>query len=410
MTHLEGSMFDIIILGGGASGLSLAYHIVQADLKLRVLIVERDEKRSNDRTWCFWESTPGPFETVVHAYWQNISVHGEHFSRRLEITPHRYKMIRGADFYAFTTAALEQHPNIVQIRGKVERLEDTEHGVHVWVDGTEFQARWAMNSIYTPRPHADLHREGFHALLQHFKGWMLETPTPRFDPSNATFMDFRVPQEGVTRFVYVLPITSTRALVEYTLFSPALLEAHEYDAGLEEYIRDILSISEYTVQETEFGVIPMTDAPFVHQPSPHVMNIGTAGGCTKASTGYTFRRIQQQSAQIIHSLRQTGQPFYPRANFDRHAWMDSVMLRVLATGREDGARFFTRFFERNPVHRVLEFLNEDTNLTDDLRLMSTVNIPVFAQAGLEVTLNNLKRALKSPGARGSTINSRLIQD
>ena len=125
MTHLEDSTFDIIILGGGASGLSLAYQIAQADLKLRVLIVEREEKHANDRTWCFWESTPGPFEAVVHVRWQHISVHGENFSRRFEITPHTYKMIRGADFYAFTHAALKQHPNITRLRGTVERLEDS---------------------------------------------------------------------------------------------------------------------------------------------------------------------------------------------------------------------------------------------------------------------------------------------
>ena len=57
--------------------------------------------------------------------------------------------------------------------------------------------------------------------------------------------------------------------------------------------------------EEEFGIIPMTNADF-----PFFKNgmyyIGTAGGQTKASTGYTFRFIQKQADAIVEQLILTG--------------------------------------------------------------------------------------------------------
>lgn len=387
--------FEIIILGAGAAGLSLAYHLERAGMHRRILLVERERRRTNDRTWCFWESSDGPFESVVSKRWDHILVHGEGFSRRFEIAPNAYKMIRGADFYAFMDAQLERQANVTRLYGNVQRTEDGPDGAKVWVDGQVFRGRWVFNSILRPGAPG----RGYHHLLQHFKGHVLETRTPAFDPSAATFMDFRTPQRGSTRFVYVLPTSAHRALVEYTVFSGAMLPEAEYDDGLSRYLSEVLELQEYTILETEQGVIPMTDAPFTLRPSVHVMNIGTAGGCTKPSTGYTFRHIQAQSERIVSSLRQTGQPFYAVPRFERHRWMDSVLLRVLATGREDGSRVFTRLFQTNPVHRVLEFLNENTDLIEDIALMRTMNVPVFAASGLEIAAGSVRRALSRLGTR-----------
>ncbi len=387
--------FDIIILGAGAAGLSLAYHLGRAGLQQRVLLIEREQKRANDRTWCFWESTDGPFEQVVCKRWNHLFVHGEGYSQRLDIAPNTYKMIRGADFYAFTDAYLESLPNVTRVYGNVQRVQDDADGASVWVDDQVFHGRWIFDSII--RDHAP--PPGYHHLLQPFKGYVLETKEPAFDPTAATFMDFRTPQHGDTRFVYVLPTDERHALVEYTAFSGTMPPHTEYDEGLNRYLNDVLHLQDYTILETETGVIPMTDAPFTLRPSAHVMNIGTKGGCTKPSTGYTFRRIQAQAAQIVSSLEQTGQPFYDLPRFDRHRWMDSVMLRVLATHRQDGAHVFTRLFQTNPVHRVLEFLNENTNLIEDMALMRTMNIPVFAASGLEIAAGDLLRTLSRLNTR-----------
>ena len=383
--------FDDIILGGGASGLSLAYHMTRAGLDRRILLLERAPKEGHDRTWCFWEKEDGPFEGAVHRRWEHLWLHGPGGSQKLDIAPYTYKMIRSGDFYALTNDWLGRQPNVTRLYGTVTGLEAQGDGVRVWVDGEAFEGAWAYNSFYTP----EMAQGGSSRLLQHFRGWVVETEEPTFDPQSATLMDFRVPQHGEVRFVYVLPLDARRALVEYTLFSPSLLPSEAYDAGLERYLGEVLELDDYRVLEREEGVIPMTDAVFPLRPAPRVLAIGTAGGCAKPSTGYTFRRIQKQARRITRQLFKTGQPLYTPPAFDRYRWLDSVMLRVLATGRQDGAEFFCELFRRNPAERVLDFLNEDSSLAQDLALMLTVDDnAMFAAAGLEVTAAKLKRGAR----------------
>jgi lycopene beta-cyclase len=380
--------FDDIILGAGASGLSLAYHMALAGLKRRVLIVERAPKLENDRTWSFWEATQGVFEPVVSQRWDYIWVHGDGLSKRFAMSPYVYKMIRAIDFYEFMFEWLKKQSNITLVYGELESLEDHPAGVQVCVNGETYSGKWAFNSVPASSPPA-----GNNFLMQHFKGWIIETQQPVFDPLAATFMDFRVQQAHDTRFVYVLPQSPTRALVEYTIFSNAMLPEVEYDAALQTYIREILKVSSYTILETEYNMIPMTDAPFQIHPSKHVTNIGTAGGRTKASTGYTFRRIQQQSALITSSLIAHDHPYYPTLGFDWYGWMDSVFLNVLAHNRQPGAELFTNFFKRNPVLRVMDFLNESSSKSADVALMTTMNMPVFIRSALEIVAADTRRGI-----------------
>jgi lycopene beta-cyclase len=389
------SQFDYIITGAGAAGLSLAYHLAQTGLSDRsVLLVDEAPKQRNDRTWCFWEVGTGPFEAVVARSWEHLWIHHEGRSGRVSIAPYRYKMIEGGDFYRFTEAWIAAQPNITRRYGRVERIEERGDGVAVIVEGEEHRGRWAFNSIYTPGPR----HPAYAYWLQHFKGWVITTAEPVFDPGAATFMDFRVEQGDDVRFVYVLPYDERTALVEYTFFSPALVPQEVYDEGLRDYIAGHLGVSSYAIQHVEFGVIPMTDLPFARRPSPHVMNIGTAGGMTKASTGYTFQRIQRQSARIAASLRTSGQPFYRDPPVNRHALMDGVLLNVLDTGRERGHIFFEQLFSRNPPQRVLRFLDEETSLIEDMILMLTVNVPTFWLASLDVAARRAWAALAAGGA------------
>jgi lycopene beta-cyclase len=384
------SDYDYLIAGGGAAGLSLVYHLGQAGLQgRRVLLIDQERKAKNDRTWCFWEAGAGPFEPVVARSWSHLWLHGGRRSERLSIAPYRYKLIQGGDFYRFMDDWLTGQPNVTRLQGRVEALGERPGGAAVTVDGRTYTGDWAFTSIpatTTPPP-------GYAAWLQHFKGWVITAPRPVFDPEAATFMDFRVAQGSHVRFVYVLPYDAHTALVEDTYFSPAVLPQEVYDAGLRGYIAEQLGLDRYEIGHVEYGVIPMTDMPFPRRPSPHVMAIGTAGGMTKASTGYTFQRIQRQSRRIAASLAATGQPFYPDPGLSRHALMDSVLLNVLDTGRVEGKAFFTRLFERNSIQRVLRFLDEESSPLEDLALMATVDIPAFTSGTLDVLARRARMGL-----------------
>ena len=98
-------------------------------------------------------------------------------------------------------------------------------------------------------------------LQQHFIGWFIKSKESVFNPKQATFMDFSVAQKGNTRFMYVLPISKTEALLEYTLFSHHLLKKEEYETEIQNYIQK-QGLTQYEIIEKEQGSIPMTCYPF----------------------------------------------------------------------------------------------------------------------------------------------------
>ncbi len=377
--------FDYIIAGGGCAGLSLAYHMLQTPLQeKRILLIDKDNKTTNDRTWCFWEKEPGPFEEIVYKKWKNLYFYGEGFSKLLNISPYQYKMIRGIDFYQFVKEQISKFENLQVLHRHVQKIEDTSEGGKVTLDGKTYTADLIFNSI--PQKNRTNNDHYYH-LLQHFKGWVIQVGQSAFSPGEATLMDFRIEQYDDTRFVYVLPIDEKTALVEYTVFSPNVLGQEVYEQALKSYVSDFLKIETYKIIHTEFGVIPMTNQPFLPKHGKHIINMGTAGGQTKPSTGYTFTRIQQHTQQIVKDLLDGKQPLRDKgfAN-NRFWWYDSILLNVLLKNRSKGKHIFTSLFKSNAAPTILEFLDEKTNVFQELKITNTVPRLPFLKAALDILI------------------------
>ena len=374
--------YDYIITGTGCAGLSLAMHLM-ANKQLqhkRILLIDETTKDQNDRTWCYWEKEAGFFDPIVHSQWDHIWFYGNNFSKALSITPYRYKMIRGIDFYRYCLEALEKNQNVHFLRAKVDAVF-SEETTGVIAGGKTFTADYVFNSILFKKPHM---RQKEIWLLQHFKGWMVETNKPAFNPDEATLMDFRTSQKRGTAFCYVLPYSSTKALVEYTLFTPSLLKDEEYDAALKEYCADILKLYDYRITENEFGVIPMTNYRFPRG-EKNVINIGTAGGQTKGSSGYTFYFIQQHCKKMVERLS-TGLHPYLQTTPGRFQFYDSVLLDVLEQNRMPGKEIFTTMFRKNKPRHVLSFLNNASHIGTEARIIATLPTLPFLKAAVRQVL------------------------
>jgi lycopene beta-cyclase len=374
--------YDYIISGAGAAGLSLLMRLMQhtAFHDKKILVVDKAPKNKNDRTWCFWEKQNGLFEPVVHHKWQQVYFFSEQFSSLLNLSPYQYKMIRGIDFYNYVLTEAEKRPNISFEYGNVETISNQDNKAFVIVNGTPYTADYVFNSIMFGRP-AILSNKIY--LLQHFKGFVIETDDAVFNPAEATLMDFRVGQNNGTTFAYVLPVANNRALVEYTLFTAHLLDEKEYDIALHNYITSYLNIHNYRITEQEFGIIPMTNMKFTSRIG-RVINIGTAGGQTKASSGFTFQFIQKQSQQLVNDLLQYGEPQeHESLLHKRFKFYDTTLLNILHTNKLAGHKVFADLFQKNPTDRVLRFLDNESSFEDELRLMGTLPQGIFMKAAIE---------------------------
>ncbi len=366
--------FDYIIAGAGASGLTLAHLLLGLKDNHSILIIDKDDKSQNDRTWCFWQKEQNLFEEIVSRKWNQVKVKGRTFDKTYDISPYEYKMIRGVDFYEHVKPQLLASDRVTWL--KEEIIEILPSGKVTTNEG-EYTGGLVFNSTID---YSNLEFEKSNNTLQHFKGWVIETKEEVFDPKCATYMDFSLDQEGDCRFGYVLPFSSTQALVEYTLFNKTLLSDEAYDTRLKNYIQE-LGIQEFKIVEEEKGVIPMTDYSFQIKESDRLFNIGILGGFAKASTGYSFLRAQGILQQLVNNIS-SGKEIrynlpYQKARFKKY---DATLLDVLANKKFTGEDLFVSLFEKNGAHAVFKFLDEETSLAEELKLMSSTPILDFGKS------------------------------
>lgn len=382
------NQFDIIIAGSGLSGLSLAFRAFKTGTwkNESVLIVDKDTKNRNDRTWCFWQKETSPFEEVVYHKWNDFlfySNDGEEI--KMDSAPYQYKMVRGVDFYKHTIDYLKSLDNVTFINENIESIRSVERGCELVAGNTVYRSRDLFNSIYK-RPELKAHQ---HYFLQHFKGWVIDTDQFQGDPEKIHFMDYRTSQENGLTFVYVLPFSQNKLLVEYTLFTKQLLEQHEYDEKLKEYLKKTLGIESYKIEEKEFGIIPMTDYQFMRRDG-NVMNIGSIGGDTRGSSGYTFANVQTTIGKILDAYKRTGQPFFSKPTISfRHQLYDQTILNVFDKNRYEGHQIFTDLFTRTRARDVFAFLDSESSVLSDIRVMKSLRTYPFARAFFKSILSRI---------------------
>lgn len=379
-----GIQYDYIITGSGCAGLSLLYRmLLDPVLKSKnILVIDKSKKKDNDRTWCFWEEEKGLFQSIVKHEWQSLIFKTSEFSRLFDLERYRYKMIQGKDFYEFVLSFARSFDNVSFQTQTVISITANECDATVVTDQNSYHAKYIFNSTSLFNPEIN----SKNSLLQHFTGWVIKTEQETFNAKVGTLMDFTLDQkEGIT-FMYVLPTSSTEALVEYTLFSKNILQKEAYKNALTHYIQNDLKIDQYEITHKEFGVIPMSLAQFERGSGccGRVVNIGTAGGYTKPSSGYTFQFVQKNTAQIIKNLRAEIPPVPQKSLSDKkYEWYDRTLLEVILSGKMEGKEIFGTMFSKRSPEKILKFLGNESSLLEDLQIVSALPIKHFLAAGLK---------------------------
>ena len=369
--------YDYIIAGAGCAGYSLLYHLLQDPVlsKKKILVVDANLNKGNDRTWCFWEDQAGPFESIVCKTWSNIEVIKGGMHRSLPTAPFEYKMIQGIDFYQYISAFAKGFDNVEWVASKILTID--------YINANCARVNWEGGAAIADYVFSSINGERIQSKLwQHFKGIVVEFNGPVFDDRIARLMDFNVPQMDATAFMYLLPLTDKKALVEYTLFSPTILVESKYDAVLNAYMEEHYKGLAYQIQHTEMGAIPMTSKKLTSNDGA-IVSIGTMGDAVKASTGYAFQFIQKQTQQIVHQLK-LNQALNPAVHHTRHQFYDAVLLYILEHKKMAGDEIFARIFKKNDAATVFRFLSNTSSILDDIQIMISLPTQIFLPAAMQV--------------------------
>ena len=370
--------FDLVILGGGCAGLSLSMALAaQGRACPRTLVIESRTEYANDRTWCYWQDPAVHENFPIQHRWQTMRVAhaGQSVSVDCGSTP--YHMLTARDFYATAQASIDRQPNIELKRGTAV-VGEPSHNSGVWQIRTtsgDLNAR----SVVDTRPDQPP-RLGDATLWQSFYGQEVECSEAVFDPLSMDLMNFLTPNRQDIPFVYLLPVTPTRALVEVTVFGAAPLAPRALSARLEAAVAQRVGNASFTVLRHEHGILPMGLNASPQSAHKSWAKVGLMAGGARPSTGYAFQRIQRWAGECAYTLVRAGHPIEHRPDPLPVQLMDRIFLDVLRADPGRGAALlFSLFGSANPA-RVIRFLSGNGGIVDGLAVVKAMPVAPFLGA------------------------------
>ena len=323
---------DIEIIGDGCAALSLAARASELNYSL-TLIKPSDAPPTKDHVWGFW-SDPllRPAQKLARATWKKwaIITHTDCVVLDSESRPYN----------AFKRSDWTKHCKELAESAKVALIEEAE-----W-------QKSADSLVFDTRP--PIVPSG--CMLQHFQGIEVKTKQPCFDKDMAILMDFRVDQSRGMHFIYLLPYSTTEALVESTLLSTELVDEEFYSSSIEAYLKEHCKVKEFSITHQEKGVIPLGKL------APHdakIPGLGSNAGATRPASGYAFLFIQKQIDTAIKLANSGKQIGFKNPHKRVDLWMDSVFLTVLKHWPEHGPNMFLRMGKALSGDQFVKFMSGD---------------------------------------------------
>ncbi|MEM8736048.1 MAG: lycopene cyclase family protein [Planctomycetota bacterium] len=402
--------YDCILVGGGLQSGLIALAVKHFHPHAKILMIERAPKIAGNHTWSFhpgdvpaqarvWlkhliEFSWKDYDVRIGKTWRKVnleyaSVSSDHFASMVEnIFAHgaaqRAQMLEHVAAMAIASA----EPNSLALDVESKRIVSDR--------STENSHLLTNTDVVTIEPTRVETKCGsiFHAPLvidcrgpskdvaysacgfQKFWGFEIELENNWPEESPAVMEGVEAQEDGF-RFLYTLPFTPRRVLVEDTRFSdtPKLVRAESIDLVAAYMQRR--GIGKYRIVREETGVLPM---PFSNEQMPAAtapLSGGYAGGWFHAATGYSFP-MAAAFAQAVASgplatasdrIEALSKQHRSRAKFSR--FLNRLLFRLVAPKYRH--RIFQRFYRVLNEDAIERFYSHQFSSVDALRIV--VGIP-----------------------------------
>jgi len=370
--------YDLVIIGGGCAGLSLASQLAQFGDKVpKTLIIEPRTTYRNDRTWCFWDTKQSHAKCVPSKAWHyfEIKYAGKTSLYDCQSTP--YQMLRSDQFYQAMLKMIASNANIQLTLGQKisKNPEYIDHKWHLDLDNRNISTKMIVDT----RPAQNIHDDDA-VLWQSFQGIEVKLKKNLFDPDKLVLMDFDEHFTQGLGFVYVLPITKNRALIEYTVFCKHRLSEQDLAPYLESAIIKYLTNNDYEIAHQEYGVLPMGNKVILEQGLDNYLYAGLFAGAARPSSGYAFQRIQLWAQQCAESVVLQSKLKAQPADKKLQIFMDALFLKVIRENQSIAAKIFSRLFENCDTLSIIKFMSDQASLRECLNIMRALPTLPFLKA------------------------------
>jgi len=371
------SKFDFIIVGGGLSGLHLAYCFLNDKYfkDYSFLIIDKEKSKKEDNFFSFWEAGNGKWDKILKQRWNKADFYSSTGKVVMDFSEYNYKTLSSSKFEEFVKRKIKKKNNFKFINDTVLKIREDKNKLVVVGNKKNYQAKHIFDSRLSVSVHEEIKKYTY--LKQHFLGWVIKTDEKKFNKKSFVFMDYRIRDKNHTAFTYVLPFKKNEALIEHTYFSKDECSSEVYEKYIREYLSKYYNTTNYKIIKSEYGVIPMTSYPFYKESTKNITKIGTAGGWVKPSTGYSFKSCEKYSLKILKNIKEGKKiEIIPEK---KYYFLDKILLGVLSQYNHLGETVFYRMIKRNPTKRVLKFLNEESKLSEILKIIISMRSIYFVR-------------------------------
>jgi len=355
----------VILVGGGLHNGLLALALLAKPDPPTVVVIEKEDKFGGNHTWCFHEGDT-PLEKwvrpLVSHTWDGYDVHFPGFSRQMggayhHISANRFHEVLAGAIDAHAKASRMMNTEVVCVKDNQVHLSDD----RVISGDIVIDARGPSQHSIRPR------ETGY----QKFVGMEVELTTS-CGLHRPCLMDARVPQTDGFRFLYVLPLSPTRVLIEDTYFSdgPCLDEE-----ALQQEITAYASRQGWvfkSVARTECGVLPLPwSKPVVAKDHDSCIVGGYGGGMFHPITGYSIQVAMRFAAHMTQAKSAWAEEkaHFSRAITRQHSYL-YPLNKVLFRHYEQSERWrlMARFY-RCPQPVIERFYDLQLSIWDVMRIL-----------------------------------------
>ena len=379
---------DLIIIGAGCAGLSLGMQLASMQSPPNTLLLEKRDAYENDRTWCFWGQHNTPFSHLAKFQWRQFTIQSEDQKTLINCSFAPYRMLSAEDFYTHAVNTIKKN-----------KLLDLEMGITLFKEPEFYLGQWHLETSLGPlRTKAIVDTRSLPieqlqqtTLWQSFLGYEVECEDSLFDPLTAQLMDFCKANDTNISFNYLLPLSDTKALIEFTVFAQRPYYQNELTDKLNASCIQYMKNKNYKILRTESGLIPMglsnkEPAPKTqnsyhpsrtHNTNGSYVHAGLSAGAARPATGYAFQRIQAWALQCAKALKETGIPTRHLEDSFLLKKMDSIFLNVLKNNTRLGPQLFLQLFSNVNNKKLIRFLSDNANVLDYLVVVKALPAAPF---------------------------------
>ncbi len=373
----------LILVGGGLANSLIAYRLAAMRPDVDWTLLESGEEIGGNHTWSFHQGDLTPaqqawMEPFVSARWPDYAVAFPGLDRRL---PLGYRSISADRLRAVMAEDLGLPADRIRTGAAVRELRPD--GVTL-TSGEILSADAVIDGRgYRPSPHLSI-------AFQKFCGLEVRTAEPHGQPS-PIIMDATVPQRDGFRFVYTLPFTPDRILIEDTYYSDGL----ELDvAATRDLVFDYAKRRGWTIAEVvrdETGVLPIALGGNIEAfwaDAAGVARSGLRAALFHPTTGYSLPDAVRLAERIV-MLQDLSAPslFHETHAHSVACWEANGFYRLLdrllfkAADPDRRYRLIERFYHFSPA-LVSRFYAGRSTFMDKARVLTgKPPVPIFRALG-----------------------------